>query len=100
MSTTELVLSLSIPGWVVLLVVVAVWELLREKRRKSSGTPLSATYVDEVTAMFYGSKRVELDNRASLSMMRKEDSQGAPPRVGVDLDRGTVVLRPDDSDVK
>jgi hypothetical protein len=58
---------------------------------------LSATYVNELTAMFYGTKRMALDHRDSMSLMRQEDAQGAPPRLGVDLDRGVVVLRPDDS---
>jgi uncharacterized protein DUF6191 len=90
-------LSLSIPGVPLLLVAVGVYELRREKRGTGQGTPLSATYINEFTAMFYGSKRVELDNRASMSMMREEDAEGAPP-FGVDLDRGVVVLRPDDPD--
>ena len=87
----------SIPGGVVLLVVVAVFELWREKRRRRTGKRLSATYVDEVTAMFYGTKRMELNHRDSAEMLREEDADGAPPRFGVDLDRGTVVVRRDDS---
>jgi hypothetical protein len=93
--TTELLLSLSIPGVPLLLVAVGAYELRRAKRGKAQGTPISATYINEFTAIFYGSKRTELDNRASMSMMREEDAQGAPP-FGVDLDRGVVVLRPDD----
>jgi hypothetical protein len=85
-----------IPGWVILLVVVAGYELLRQKRRKSTGTPLSKTYVDEFTAMLYGTKRLELEHRDSMSMMRDEDRQGAPPTHDVDLERGIVVLRPDE----
>lgn len=93
-----MVLSLSIPGWVVLLVVVAGYELWRQKRGKREGTPLSATYINEFTAMFYGSKRTELDNRVSQSMLREEDAQGAPPMVDVDLERGFVVLRREEPD--
>ena len=91
-------LAFGISGWVLLLVAVGTYELLRQKRRKRPGTPLSATYVDEVTAMFYGTKRMELDHRDSWSMMREEDAQGAPPRARVDLDRGIVVLRPESPD--
>ena len=40
----------SLPGGMILLVVVGVYELWREKRRKRTGKRLSATYVDEVTA--------------------------------------------------
>lgn len=81
-----------IPGMVIVLMAVGAWEVRR--RRRKPGPTLSATYVNEVTAMFYGSKRVELDHRDSWSMMREEDAQGAPPPLGVDLDRGTVVLPP------
>jgi hypothetical protein len=88
-------LSLAIPGGVLGLVALGAWELQPRKRRRRPGTPLSATYVNEITALFYGSKRTELDHRDSWSMMREEDAQGGPP-LGVDLDRGVVVLGPDD----
>jgi hypothetical protein len=94
-STVELVLSLSIPGFVVLLVTVGIYELRTQHRRRRPGTPLTATYINEFTAMFYGTKRMELDHRDSMSMMREEDAQGAPP-LGVDLERGTVALPPKD----
>ncbi|MDQ3404433.1 MAG: DUF6191 domain-containing protein [Actinomycetota bacterium] len=97
MGTVETVLTWSIPVSVLLVVGVGAYELLRQKRRKRVGTPLTATYVDEFTAMFYGTKRMELDHRDSMSMMRVEDAEGAPPWVGVDLDRGVAVLRPDGS---
>jgi len=89
-------LSFSIPGAVLLLMAVAAFELAPRKRRKRSGTPVSATYINEVTALFYGSKRMELDHRDSQSLMRDEDAQGAPPKMGVDLERGVVVMRPED----
>jgi Family of unknown function (DUF6191) len=84
-------LAWSIPGGVLLLVGVGFYETLPRRRRHRTGPRLSATYVNEITAMFYGSKRTELDHRESWSMMRDDDSEGAPP-LGVDLDRGTVVL--------
>jgi hypothetical protein len=76
---------------VLLLVAVGAYETLPRRRRRRTGSRLSATYVNEITAMFYGTKRTELDYRDSWSMMRDEDAEGAPP-LGVDLDRGTVVL--------
>ena len=94
----ETLLEWSIPGWVLLLVAVGLWELRRQAKRRKPGTPLSATYINEFTAMFYGTKRMELDHRDSMSMMREEDAEGALPHHGVDLDRGTVVLRPKDQD--
>jgi hypothetical protein len=60
----------SMPGWVLVLVATAVYESLRHRRH----------------------------HRDSMSMMREEDAQGAPPSHGVDLDRGVAyVTRPDDS---
>jgi Family of unknown function (DUF6191) len=84
-------LSLGIPGGVLLLVAVGAYEVLR-KRRHRSGPMLSEAYVNEFAALFYGTKRMELDHRDSMSMMRDEDAQGAPPGFGVDLDGGRVVL--------
>jgi hypothetical protein len=91
-------LEWSIPGGMVLLVAVGIFELWREKRRRRTGKRLSATYVDEVTAMFYGTKRMELNHRDSVEMLREEEDDGAPPRFGVDLDRGTVSVRPPEPD--
>ncbi|SDI61336.1 hypothetical protein SAMN05192558_106283 [Actinokineospora alba] len=81
-----------IPIPVLLLVAVGVYELRAQRWRKRPGTPISATYVNEFTAIFYGTKRTELDHRDSMSLMREDDAQGAPPGLGVDLDRGIVVL--------
>ncbi|MEU7763869.1 DUF6191 domain-containing protein [Nocardia sp. NPDC049190] len=85
-----------IPGWVILLVLVAVYELTVNKRRRRRRTPISGTFTDEFTALFHSGKRMELDHRESISMLRDERDQGAPPLVGVDLDRHTVVLRKDE----
>lgn len=88
-------LAFSIPGAVLVLLVVGLYETRR--RRSRPGPTLSATYVNEITALFYGSKRTELDHRDSWSMMREDDSEGAPP-LGIDLNSGTAMLRPDRSD--
>ncbi|HEX5405156.1 MAG TPA: DUF6191 domain-containing protein [Pseudonocardiaceae bacterium] len=87
-------LAFSIPGGVLLLVAVGMYE--KHRRR---GTGLAATYINEVTAMFYGTKRMELDHRNSIEMMRDEDAEGAPP-LRVDLDQGVVFLRPNDDSAK
>lgn len=80
----------SIPGWVLLLVATAVCELIRHRRRRTRRTPLATVYVDEFTAMLYGTKRLELDHRDSTSMLREEDARGR--RHGVDLDGGVAYL--------
>ncbi|WP_159844589.1 DUF6191 domain-containing protein [Nocardia sp. CY41] len=87
------VLQWWIPGWVILLVLVAVYELTVNKRRRRRRTPISGTFTDEFTALFYATKRMELDHRESVSMLREEQDEGAPPLVGVDLDGRKVVLR-------
>lgn len=96
-STVELVLSFSVPGVTLALMALGVYELKAQKWRKRPGTPISATYINEFTALFYGSKRMELDHRDSMSMMREEDSEGAPPGPRVDMERGIVILRPEES---
>jgi hypothetical protein len=88
-------LAFSVPGGVLAILALATYELHPKRRERRGGTPLSATTIDEVTAFFYGSKRTELDHRDSTSILREDDAEGAPPRMGVDLDRGTVTLRPD-----
>ncbi|MEV0296505.1 DUF6191 domain-containing protein [Nocardia sp. NPDC050710] len=86
-------LAWMIPGWVLLLLTVAVFEALTRKRRKRRN-PVSGTFTDEFTALFYGTKRMELDHRDSISMLRDEQHRAAPPTIGVDLNRRTAVLRP------
>ncbi|KAA0021415.1 DUF6191 domain-containing protein [Antrihabitans cavernicola] len=84
-------LGLSLPLGVLVLLAVGGFEL-RRKRRSQLRSTLSATYVDELTALFYGSKRMELDHRDSTSMLRDDDSDGAPRQMDIDLDRGTAAL--------
>ncbi|MFE9748639.1 DUF6191 domain-containing protein [Saccharothrix saharensis] len=91
MDAVETVLAWSIPGGTLSVVGVAVFELLRQRRRKRKGTPLATTTVNEITAMFYGSKRMELDHRDSVAVMREEEPQSAPP-LRLDLDDGVVRL--------
>ncbi|MDI5980311.1 DUF6191 domain-containing protein [Amycolatopsis magusensis] len=106
-----LLFALSIPGLVCLLVLLAAVErcgrwagdrgLLpwRRRRRTTSGrAPLTAAGVDELHAFFSGSRRAELDDRKSQSLLREEEGDNAPPRSRIDLDRGVadLVLPPRD----
>ncbi|GLZ41815.1 DUF6191 domain-containing protein [Actinokineospora sp. NBRC 105648] len=94
MDSVEAVLTWSIPGGVLAMVAVGTVELARSKRRGRAGAaPLTSTYVNEFTALFYGTKRTELDHRDSTSMMREEDAQGERPWLGEDLERGIVLPR-------
>lgn len=83
-----------IPLPVVLLVFVGLLELRQHRRDRRRGTPLSGTFTNELTAMFYGTKRVELDHRQSMSLMAEQEAQGAPPGDRIDLDSGSVILPP------
>jgi hypothetical protein len=53
---------------------------------------LTAAGVEEITAFWYGSKRDQLDHRAAQTMLRDEESDGAPPRDRIDLTAGRAVL--------
>ncbi|RLK59511.1 DUF6191 domain-containing protein [Actinokineospora cianjurensis] len=96
MNAVEVVLSLSIPGSTVALVALGTYELRRRRRTKGlDGTRVTATYVNEFTALFYGSKRMELDHRDTMSMMREEDSSAARPW---DLTNGITLAPPPPKD--
>ncbi|MDN3460500.1 DUF6191 domain-containing protein [Rhodococcus sp. APC 3903] len=47
--------------------------------RERSGRSFSATAFDEYTAVFEGSKRIELDHRDEVLMLRNDETSGAPP---------------------
>ena len=95
MVDVEVILRWSIPGGTLAVVAAGVFEMWRQRRRRRTGAPVTSTYVNEVTAMFYGSKRMELDHRDSMSRMREEAPDGSPPRAAIDLDSGVAVLRRD-----
>lgn len=90
--------ALTLPGLVSLLIALAAVErfaawtgrtLLPWRRGR---TTVSAVGFDELTATFYAGKRLELDQRNVELMLRDDQRDGAPPRGGIDLDRGTAVL--------
>jgi len=93
-------LGLSLPLATILLLIVGGWELRRKNKPSRLKARLSSTYLDEVTAFLYGTKRTELDHRDSVEMTLEEEAQGAPPLGTVDLDRGVVVVRPGGSPVR
>ncbi|MFE3178446.1 DUF6191 domain-containing protein [Amycolatopsis sp. NPDC059090] len=87
-------LGLSLPVATIVLLIVGGWELRRKTKPSRLKARLSSTYLDEVTAFLYGTKRNELEHRDSVEMTLEEEAQGAPPLGTVDLDRGVVVVRP------
>ena len=93
--------GVSLPALVVLLIGLGimerVWRLARRARK--SGAPMSGLAFDEFTTFLYGSKRVELDQRATHSLMREEESDGTPPHQ-IDLDQRVMRLNRPDGDVR
>jgi hypothetical protein len=85
----------SIPVLVLLLLLVSLFERAwrRARRAQKPGATMSEASFDEFAAFFYGAKRVEFDQRATNSMMREDEENGAPPN-RVDLDQGIAVLKP------
>ncbi|HJP78753.1 MAG TPA: DUF6191 domain-containing protein [Pseudonocardiaceae bacterium] len=73
------------------------WLIVRHKTGKRTNRSFTEITVNEYTALFYGTKRRELDHRDSWSMMRDEEAQGAPPGgPAIDLNAGTMTIRPED----
>jgi len=94
--------AMSLPGLVVLLVVLAalerfgLWAGNRSWlpwRRKREGMPVSSAGFDELDAFFAAGRRHELDQRNHSLMMRKNEEEGAPPLIEVDLEGNRIVLR-------
>jgi hypothetical protein len=92
---------MSLPGLVVMLVVLAalerfgLWAGNRSWlpwRRKWEGTPVSAAGFEELDAFFGSGKRHEIDERNHSLMLREDEAEGAPPLMKVDLDGNRVVL--------
>ena len=95
-----MVLTLSIPGLVILLTVVITLERfglwinriswLPWRRHPRTGMPVSAAGFDTLDAVFTD-RRAEFEQRVTQSMWREDADQGAPP-FGVDLDNGSATL--------
>jgi hypothetical protein len=86
------VIAMTLPGLVVLLVVVASVEALGNRKRRA-GTPAAGAGVQELEAFFSATKRAENETRASVSLMRDDEQEsGAPPRVRIDVEKGTATI--------
>lgn len=72
------------------------WLIVRHTTGKRTKRSFSEVTLNEYAAIFYGTKRRELDHRDTWSMMRDEEGHGAPPGgPAIDLDGGTMTLRPE-----
>jgi hypothetical protein len=92
--------GVSIPLLVLMLIGLALLErVIRRARRaqKHGGMPISGVAYDEFTAFLYGTKRNEIEERTTRSLMREDEEDGAPPNQ-VDLDGNRVVMRKRDTE--
>jgi hypothetical protein len=94
--------AMSLPGLVVLLVILAALERFGlwasdhswlPWRRKRDGTPISAAGFEELDAFFGAGKRHDLDQRNHSLMLRDDEEEGAPPLMHVDMEGERIVLR-------
>jgi hypothetical protein len=91
----ELLVGLTLPALVIALSVLGVIELVAAQRRGSArrGTAMSSTGFDILQEALYPSKKHQIEQREHESLMAEEDTDGAPPRTRIDLDRGTAHIR-------
>src|ERR1044072_5160179 len=92
------VFAMSIPGLVVLLVVLAalerfgLWAGCRSRltgRAARTSESLSGTAIEELGAFFYAGKRAELEHRKTELVLPHSETSGEPPA-------GALILRPAD----
>ncbi|MGW0886218.1 DUF6191 domain-containing protein [Streptomyces sp. NPDC002671] len=62
-------------------------------RTPSSGLGVGATVTEELHAFMNSNKRVQFEQRQAELVLRDDIQDGAPPRMGIDLDSGTAVVR-------
>lgn len=95
--------SLTLPGVVLLLVVLVVLERLGlwfsgrswvPWRRRHTGMPISSATLDVLGGLVEPSQRIDREELHAKMLMRDDDEEGAPPHTRVDLDGGRVWLRP------
>ncbi|WPW28496.1 DUF6191 domain-containing protein [Streptomyces atratus] len=54
---------------------------------------MGASVADELHAFLDSAKHVEIEHRVEEQVLKDDALDGAPPRMGVDLDAGTAVVR-------
>lgn len=93
--------AMSLPGLVVILVVVGAVDVVLTRRRKRRGETAARAKVAEVGFDALGlalspSRRHKQEHDEFMEVKREEEGDGAPPRSTVDLDgrRARIVLPP------
>ncbi|MFH8385981.1 DUF6191 domain-containing protein [Kitasatospora sp. NPDC018058] len=83
-------------GLVVLFFLGAVVRRLRARPAaagSAGGRGAGATATEELHALLYPSKRVQLEQRRVELVLRDDEHDGAPKRTGIDLAGGRAVIR-------
>ncbi|MFG2916778.1 DUF6191 domain-containing protein [Kitasatospora sp. NPDC048298] len=82
-------------GLVVVFFLGAVVRRLRARPAAGSdgGRGTGATATEELHALLYPSKRVQLEQRRVELVLRDDEHDGAPKRTGIDLAGGRAVIR-------
>ncbi|WP_459650527.1 DUF6191 domain-containing protein [Kitasatospora sp. Ki12] len=82
-------------GLVVLFFLGAVVRQLRARPAAGTtgGRGAGATATEELHALLYPSKRVQLEQRRVELVLRDDEHDGAPKRTGIDLAGGRAVIR-------
>jgi Family of unknown function (DUF6191) len=89
-------------GLVVLFFLGAVLRRLRTRpvaggatgsTASAAGRGAGATATEELHALLYPSKRVQLEQRRIELVLRDDEHDGAPKRTGIDLAGGRAVIR-------
>lgn len=97
----SVLLAVSIPGLVWLLVMLAAAEGFSRWLRGRSWLPwhrrpeapmATGVGMEELDALFSATKRAEVEARATVSLMRDEQGDAAPPRMTVNLTEGKIVI--------
>ncbi|MFE4398262.1 MULTISPECIES: DUF6191 domain-containing protein [Streptomycetaceae] len=82
-------------GLVVVFFLGAVARRLRARPAvgPDGGRGAGATATEELHALLYPSKRVQLEQRRVELVLRDDEHDGAPKRTGIDLAGGRAVIR-------
>ena len=93
-----LLFALTLPGVVVLLVVIAVVEQFAARRgrrgvvSRTRRRALSAGGLDVFSSALMPGREVDLEAQRSREILADDVEQGGPPRDRIDRDRGTAYL--------
>ncbi|MEV7023247.1 DUF6191 domain-containing protein [Kitasatospora sp. NPDC093558] len=78
---------------VILFFLGAVVRKLRARPADGSTRGTGATATEELHALLYPGKRVQLEQRRVELVLRDDEHDGAPRRTGIDLAGGRAVIR-------